>query len=421
MKGNVVNGRCTVCHAPAEAAASRPFHALPLNYMLHQQYLIGKVIGNGGFGITYLAWDTKWNRRVAIKELYPGEDVTRTAGSTLVKIKKGQESFYSHVSQRFQEEARLMMSFQNDPNILQVYHLFPDNNTAYYAMEYLEGMDLRAFLNQEGQMTWKEMAPYLQSVLSALVVLHKKDLIHRDISPDNIFLVGPTKAKLIDFGSVRCYTGHSGLTTFVKHHFSPIEQYRENGNQGPWTDIYSLSVVMYYALSGKLPPKAADRIVTGEPVTHLSLLCPELPPYVAAAIMRGMAAMPEQRYQNVNEFGTALFRTRDWNSPAMPETVSARMLVCSRGYFKGRSWPLDQGKMMQVGRYNCDILYPANRQGVSRHHFSIICDYNGKIQIRDEQSTFGTFINGKRLQSKVWYVLNAGSVIDFGQEQFFIS
>lgn len=419
MKGTMINGRCTVCHAPAEAAANRPFHALPCSYMLHGQYLIGRVIGNGGFGITYLAWDTKWNRRVAVKELYPGNDVTRIAGSTLVKVKRGQESFYAHVGRRFQEEARLMMSFQNDPNILQVYHLFPDNNTAYYAMEYLEGMDLKHFLEQKGKVAWKQIAPYIQSVLAALIILHKKDLIHRDISPDNIFLVGPEKAKLIDFGSVRCYTGENGLTTFVKHHFSPIEQYRENGNQGPWTDIYSLSVVIYYALSGKLPPKAADRALRGTPVEDLSLVCPDLPPYVAAAVMRGMAVMPEQRYQTVKEFNEALFRGQEWNRPA-PENPAARKIFCTKGYLKGQSWAVSQGSMVRIGRSNCEVLYPADRKGVSRHHFSLICDYNGKMQIRDEQSSFGTFVNGKRLQSKVWYVISPGAVIDFGQEQFLV-
>lgn len=416
MLAPVVNGVCPYCGTPDQRGTRRDVRALPSRYMLHGRYYIGKVLGVGGFGVTYLAYDCQRNSRVAVKELFPNKDAVREQGTCAVRILKGQEEYFRHVRQRFIGEARILFQFQKSPDVIDVYQLFEENNTAYYVMEYLEGTDLKHYLLNRGRLDWSSLSGYARMIFKTLSTLHRQNLIHRDISPDNIFLTKDGRAILIDFGSVRCYSNSKGFTTFLKECFAPLEQYREHGRQGPWTDVYSLSVTMYYALSGVMPPKAPDRIQDDQTVP-LHKLCPALPGHVARAIEKGMSVRQEERFQNVQDYAKALFPGESLLENAGGAPHQAYRLNCVRGYYKGRSWPFHAGAAVTLGRDGrCMIAYPPDSKGVSRLQCSLMMDRQGRVFVRDEKSTYGTFLDGKRLPSGRWCQMTCRNCLNFGNE-----
>ncbi|MCD8118338.1 MAG: FHA domain-containing serine/threonine-protein kinase [Lachnospiraceae bacterium] len=313
LQETVENGVCTSCGKRIEERPPRQMNALPDGYVLHNQYVLGRIIGKGGFGITYLARDIWQGRRVIVKELYPHNDVQRNAAGTVVVPLPGQEAFFAKCRQRFRQEAQVLESFRAEPDIVDVYETITENNTEYYSMEYLSGWDLRTLALQKGRVGWNELSEYVKSILRTLNILHSKNLIHRDISPDNIFLVSNTQAKLIDFGSVRCFTDGQGLTAILKQVYAPVEQYFTDGHQGPWTDIYALSATLYHVMTGTKPPQAPSRVGQNgpDPLVPVSRLCPNLPPHVAGAIMKGMAVRDTNRFQSAREMAAALYPGED--------------------------------------------------------------------------------------------------------------
>ena len=421
MNGSTERYICPTCGKPADWDTNRPAIALPAKYILGGQYYLGKVIGCGGFGITYLAWDTNYNRRVAVKELFPNKDVVRDRNGNNINVILGQEDYVKHIKKRFLEEAQALYAFSSEPDIINVYRLFEENNTAYYAMEYLEGMDLKSTLLKRGKMRWEQLSVYMSMVINSLKSIHARGLIHRDISPDNIFLTTNGRAKLIDFGSLRSYNNPNGLTAILKHNFAPYEQYQTNGNQGPWTDIYALCVTMYYSLGGVLPPKAPDRLMSDKTV-NIRQLCPDVPENVASAIHRGMAVLPKDRYQTVDELSRALFGSNQFNQyigiqPGQPAKVSYPHLEFY-GSLNGKKWYMKPGSSIVIGRdTSCDIQFPTNTGGVSRRQCMVYVDEDQKIWVKDENSSYGTFLNGQMIPAGGWIEAQRGYVITFGKEQ----
>lgn len=405
--------------------------ALPVGYELHQRYVIEKILGQGGFGITYRAKDETNKRQVAVKELFPTRSVIRSEDGITVKVLSGKEADFTHMKKRFLEEARRLNAFQDSPDIVSVYHLLEANHTAYYVMEYLTGMDLNHYMKQHGKLNWNHLSVFVRMAIHALQTLHSRNLIHRDISPDNLFITESGRLVLIDFGSVRSCDANN-FTTFLKHSFAPLEQYRENGHQGPWTDIYALCVTMYYALSGVLPPQAPMRVETKE--IPIEQLCPGLPEHVAQAIRKGMEIQPEKRFQNVKELEQALFpntvsgpvpeELEPTKPPLTPPptptpTIPKKYLACVGGAYKGRSIQLPVGVGVTIGRSaDCQIAYPANAAGISRRQCTLFFDRQGSVYIRDEDSAYGTYLNQTRLAPGRWYPVKKGVYIAFGQEVY---
>ncbi len=429
LQGTLKNGVCTYCHKSVREVSKRTTLALPDRYLLGKQYYLGKVIGNGGFGITYLAWDCKEQRRVIVKELYPRQDVQRDPVTGMVSPVRGQEEYFQKCKQRFREEARLLYDFRQEPAIVDVYRLMEENNTVYYSMEFLTGFDLRTYLKSKGRLTWPELAGYARSLLCTLRIIHAKGLIHRDISPDNIFLITVSEAKLIDFGSVRAYNSGKGLTTILKHAYAPIEQYFTNGSQGPWTDIYSLSVTLYHALSGTRPPSAPDRAMKKRETTPLEALCPELPLHVARAVTRGMSVMAADRYGDVTSMARDMFPGEDPFAPPKAAVSPRRQtteappfrLKAVSGIHCGRELELFAGASLTVGRdKSCGISYPPNSPGISRRQFTLKNDRNGGLLIQDEHSSYGTFVSGRRIEPERWYRVERGSIISFAGERYYV-
>lgn len=391
--------------------------ALPAGTILRNRYRIEKPLGQGGFGITYRALDMKSHVRVAIKELFPSRNVERGADFRTVLVHRGEEDRFAVMRDRFEQEAKTLIQLQSQEGVVRLMHMFGENNTAYYVMELLEGEDLSKRLKREGTLSWEQMAAVLKPVLNALDQIHAVGLIHRDITPDNIFLT-ESGARLIDFGSVRAYQDGTHFTALVKQNFAPWEQFLSHGNQGPWTDIYSLSVTAYYALSGQLPPPAPDRRLNDK-LIPLENLCPGLPRSACDAIRQGMAVSPEKRFQNVKQMRSALFQS----GTGMTAEPHAGGVLCLRGRFAGKRWNLTPGSALRIGRNrDCDVAYPADFHGVSRAQCTIFRTAEGRYLIRDEGSSYGTRLQamGKsvKLEPGKWYFADGAHVLFGAQEEY---
>lgn len=254
-------GICPYCGYEQGMGAESSLHMQP-GSILAGKYLIGRVIGYGGFGVTYIGWDETLRQRVAIKEYLPSEFATRAVGQTQVTVFGGNKAEqFNGGMVKFVEEARHLVQFQNEPGIVRVFDSFEANNTAYIVMEYLDGETLTSYLEREGKVPVEQAVEMLTPVIRSLEAVHKTGIIHRDIAPDNIMLTRDGQVKLIDFGAARyATTSHSrSLTVIIKPGYSPEEQYRSRGDQGPHTDVYALAAVLYRMVTGITPPDALER------------------------------------------------------------------------------------------------------------------------------------------------------------------
>ncbi|MBO5551998.1 MAG: serine/threonine protein kinase, partial [Lachnospiraceae bacterium] len=226
---------------------------LAIGSVLNQRYMTGRVIGKGGFGITYLAYDLKLDTRIAVKEYYPMGMAIRNPGSTLVSVSnaESEESFRSG-AEKFYNEAKMVAKFNGNPNIVSVHDFFYENDTVYFTMGYLEGETLKSYLKAKEKLTEGQAVKVLQDISSALMASHSMNILHRDVSPDNIMLCDDGSIKLLDFGAARQVVAEQsqGLSVILKQGFAPLEQYQKKGRQGPWTDIYALGATVYHALTG---------------------------------------------------------------------------------------------------------------------------------------------------------------------------
>ena len=225
---------------------------LPCGSILMGRYIIGKMLGKGGFGITYLAYDSKTDKTVAVKEFYPNGLAHRAGSNPTVTVSTSEDaSLFQSGAEKFYSEAKLVARFNGNPGIVSVYEFFYENDTVYFSMEYLHGKTLKKHIDENGTITEAQAVSVADSVSSALLAAHSANVMHRDISPDNIMLCDDGTVKIIDFGAARQLVsqGSQNLSVILKQGFAPIEQYQKKGKQGPWTDIYSLGATLYYALT----------------------------------------------------------------------------------------------------------------------------------------------------------------------------
>ena len=233
-----------------------------------------RVLGHGGFGMTYLGWNIALDIPVAIKEYLPADLATRESDMSVVPQSSQSASDFRWGLERFLDEARTLARFQH-PNIVRVHHFFEAHSTAYIAMDYVEGEDLSAYLTRKGTLSEDELKGILYPLLSALEVIHRADFLHRDIKPGNIVLRAEDGSPvLLDFGAARQAIGAKSrsVTSIVTPGYAPIEQYSSRGHQGPWTDIYALGGVCYRALTGQVPDDATDRM-REDPLIPVSQRC----------------------------------------------------------------------------------------------------------------------------------------------------
>ncbi|WP_295882296.1 serine/threonine-protein kinase [uncultured Thiohalocapsa sp.] len=314
---------CPHCGWDETGAQASPL-ALPLGDVLNEQYVVGRMLGHGGFGITYLAWDQRLNTRVAVKEYMPRDQVTRAKDGRSVAVFHGEAAEqFSYGLSKFLEEARNLARFTEHPGIVTVLGFFEAHGTAYMVMQYIDGLDLKAYLSQVGgHLPTQAGLGIMSPVLDALRAVHDAGLLHRDLSPDNIYITRTSRVMILDFGAARDALGsHSRSLAMVhKEGFSPEEQYRVSGHQGPWTDIYAAAATLYRMLTGKTPPDAMERLAqdTLEPPSRLGVI---LAPDQEAALTKALAVRAPARFQDVRSFQAALFATAPQPSaqpPAQP-------------------------------------------------------------------------------------------------------
>ena len=307
---------CSEC-GYVQSSDKREIYHLATGTVLYGKYVIGRVLGSGGFGNTYKAWDMKLERYVAVKEYYPSGLVNRVEGSNEVVIynnKRAKE--YEHGKERFLDEARNTAKFIDVKNIVDVYDFFEENNTAYFVMEFLDGVSLSAHLKstQYGRMDVEKASEIIIKVASALEEVHKAGIIHRDVAPDNIFLCridGEEVVKLIDFGAARFSRNEEELLTIIlKPGYAPPEQYirgNEQGlnEQGPWTDVYALGATMYHMLIGIKAEESINRKVE-DTVPYPHEIDPEISENLSNAIMTAMAIDKHMRFQTITDFKKAV-------------------------------------------------------------------------------------------------------------------
>ena len=300
-------GMCPFCGYSDGDPAAEVFCLAP-GTEIAGRYIIGKMVGLGGFGITYKAWDKKLDTVMAIKEYYPSGLVNRLPGETsviLVASKREREFIYGKT--RFLEEARNMAKFNTHPNIVNVFDFFEANNTAYIVMEFLEGKTLSQILQkQNAPLPYDYCVNVASDVCKALRAIHKENILHRDVSPDNIMICSNGVVKLFDFGAARFSAGiENRVTVVVKPGFAPPEQYDKVNRQDPRTDIYALGATLYYAMTGTRPEESTNRKIE-DTLEEPSKIEEGIPQSVSTAIMRAMAVEQQYRFSNVDEFEKAL-------------------------------------------------------------------------------------------------------------------
>ncbi len=299
---------CPLCGFCQADYAPKP-QVLPLRTILNGKYLLGRMIGQGGFGIIYLGWDLNLDMKLAIKEYYPSGFVTRDCTqSAMVTSYTGEEqAFFSRGLEKFIDEAKRLAKFYALPGIVSVRDYFQENGTAYIVMEFIEGLTLREYLKEQGErLAPEEILEMMRPVLDSLCIVHQQGIIHRDISPDNLMIDQQGKIHLLDFGAAREFEREGSQTILLKHGYAPYEQYQSRGNQGPWTDVYALCATIYRCITGEVPPEAPSR-VPKDPLQKPSSLGVSLSHAQEAALMKGLAVDWESRWRSVEELGAALY------------------------------------------------------------------------------------------------------------------
>lgn len=280
-------------------------------HRLNGRYRVCRSLGQGGFGITYLAADELLGQNIVIKEYFPAVLAGRaTDGSVRIEQEEGREAFEEGRS-RFLREARILTSLLDVPGVVKAWNYFQENQTAYLVMEYVQGISLRSWLEQHGEVSFEEALRMLKPVVLALAGIHKKGLLHRDITPDNLMVGENGAVKLLDFGSARSYLREKDSemtqTVLLKSGYAPPEQYDGKSVQGPWTDLYALCATMYEMITGCMPEDAIQRQIRDEleaPSAYGAKITPEQEEHL---LKRGLALDERERYASVAEFSADFY------------------------------------------------------------------------------------------------------------------
>lgn len=281
---------------------------LPPGTVLNHQYMVGKVLGYGGFGVTYIGWDLDLNRKVAVKEYLPSDFATRGMGSKSITVfsRDAAEQFRSGL-ESFLQEARKLAKFNHIPEIVDIYDCFMENDTGYIVMEFLYGQTVKELLSNGKAFSYPTAIKIIRAILTGLENVHREGIIHRDIAPDNIFITMEDEIRLLDFGAARYATTtySKSLSVILKPGYAPEEQYRSKGEQGPWTDVYGAAATLYRMITGIRPQESIERLMED----HLkapSNLGIEIPQNVENALMNALNVKKEYRIQTAGEFLQAL-------------------------------------------------------------------------------------------------------------------
>ena len=305
----VSGNRCPVCGY--DCGREEEPVALVAGTVLNDRYVLGKGIGLGGFGITYLAYDTEQEKTVAIKEYYPRGVVIRSEDNVSVEplTSMQKEAFFGGL-EKFRREAGILEELRDTTSVIKMFGVFSENGTAYYVMEYVHGVTMKEYVARRGKISSSQAIYLAGEIASAFVCIHSRNVIHRDIAPNNIMINMDGQIRLVDFGNARFFSpdGPKSMTVALKPGFAPLEQYQRHGSQGPWTDIYSLGAVLYYMLTGgnvledPMTRLDDDRVFR----SGLASMDPRI-----AALLRGMCALKiGERYADSEKLLKDIKKTR---------------------------------------------------------------------------------------------------------------
>ena len=298
------NGVCAKCGFDMNGYTVMPHHLVP-GTLVKQRYKIGRVLGEGGFGITYIGIDTVLNLKVAIKEFYMSGYVNRNhdaSPNVFATLGTHRDTFEKN-REKFLNEARVLAQFYGEAGIVGVRDFCEENGTAYIIMDFLNGVDLKTYLEQKGRLAPEEAVKLLMPVMTSLQHVHAEGIIHRDISPDNIMVMEDGSTKLLDFGAAReiSQTDIKSLSVILKPGYAPEEQYRSKGRQGPWTDVYALAATLYKCIVGATPDDAMERMYRDR-LPSPAAADAACPIAISNVIIKGLAVRQADRYQDVASF-----------------------------------------------------------------------------------------------------------------------
>lgn len=309
MESSIVNGICPRCGYKPGMWKEKNHQLAPLN-ILQGRYLLGRVLGEGGFGITYIALDLKTKQRVAIKELFVSQLSRREHGSTvIIGDYAANKTYYEECMRKFRMEAEILKKLENTSGIVRILDHFPENNTAYLVMEYLDGDELILYLKKRGgKIPVKEAFSMLRAPMKSMIELHRMGVYHRDISPENIQYLKNGSVKIMDLGGAKNVSrgGPQTSMVMVKHGYAPPEQYTIGYKIGAWMDVYAMAATLYRCITGQIPASAPSRIQNPEKLKSPLQLGVDISPELNDVIMRGLEMNVEKRYLDMREFYTAL-------------------------------------------------------------------------------------------------------------------
>lgn len=322
MRSLAFGESCSFCGLKQEEYVPVPRYLAP-GTKLANRYVTGKVLGEGGFGITYIGWDQAMCMPVAIKEYFPGDMVSRDvicgSDNSVYLYANEKESDYKNQLKKFLNEAKCLSHFNQVEGIVSVRDFFYENNTAYLVMQYIEGDSVKEYIWEHGQMDAAEVLDRMRPVLLALEQVHGTGIIHRDISPDNLILDRDGNIILIDFGAARMRNVDRTrtMTVMFKRGFSPEEQYRLKGRWGPYTDVYAICATMYYMMTAKIPEDSVTRVLDDKlslsSFRHLNLTDRQ-----RKALLKGMAVSGEKRFQSIGALCSALYEEEADDGRGLP-------------------------------------------------------------------------------------------------------
>lgn len=455
FKESFVNGYCSsCCYFSGE---QRNPVALPKFSFLKNRYLIGEVLGAGGFGITYLALDTLKNLRCAIKECFPSEIATRSGDGLRVTVTGDNSEDFEYGKKKFFEEAEILSELLSVYSIVNVLDFFYENQTAYMVMEFIEGVNLKKVSQANfGTTAVSSASTVLKEIGKALSEVHKRGLLHRDVSPDNIIIRTDGSAKLIDFGAARNVLGNKSksLTVVLKPGYAPPEQYSSSGKQGPWTDIYALACTVYFFLTGKKVQDSMSRLGS-DSVLPLHKARTDIPKRFSDIIAKAMELDFRKRYQSLEELlkdldkyesDIGLIAEKIKSAVSSAETASAAQFATNEPVVKVSFWqrikefflkvftiesaesemlfaqmisgPLEgwlfefsPNKILSFGRSSQYSNAVIEDNSLSRLHCTVWFNEQDKRLYIQDFSSNGTFRqNGERLQKEIIYPLEMGEI-----------
>lgn len=314
MKPLTAEGRCAYCGLQQDKYRPIP-RCLRPGMCLRDRYVLGRVLGEGSFGISYIAWDCLLDTVVAIKEYFPASLVSRHISEededTNVYIYEKRESQkYQESLKKYLGEAKSLSAYYDLDGIVSVRDFFYANNTAYIVMGYVDGISVKEYVEKNGPIEGEKFLRMLEPVIQSLAKVHQTGVLHRDISPDNMLLTRDEKLVLIDFGAARKENINMtrSMTVVFKRGFSPEEQYRTRGQQGAWTDVYALCATAYYALTGKTPDESIQRVLEDDMPSLTEMTDVDLPMQQKRAFMKGMTVDFHHRYQTMDELYQGLYQ-----------------------------------------------------------------------------------------------------------------